>query len=163
MKTLLTIVLICTALALPGLAAPAPEPAVTAVEDFNLESFKQKVVVLDFWASWCKPCQKSLPWLAGLQEKYGEQGLQVVAVNLDQDLEDAAEMIAALPAAMILVHDPEGILAQKYQLEGMPSAFVFGRDGQLAATHVGFLDKDAKAKEIELKQLIEEGTDSAGH
>ena len=145
-------------LGLPALAADPTGPTPIPVEQFRLADHQGKVVILDFWASWCKPCQKSLPWLADMQEKYGPQGLVIVAVNLDENLKDAAAMVAGLPVTVILVHDPQSKLAEKYQLEGMPSAYIYGRDGKLVATHVGFHEKDTPEKEAALAALLSEGS-----
>ena len=123
-------------------------------EEFQLDSFQGKVVLMDFWASWCKPCQKSMPWLADLQATYGPEGLQVVAVNLDQDWDAAVEMASSLPPEVVLVHDPEGILADQRNLQGMPSTYLYGRDSRLKMVHVGFLVSETAAKEAEIKNLL---------
>lgn len=128
-----------------------------AVDQFDLATYQGKVVLLDFWASWCKPCQKSLPWLAKMQLEHGPDGLQVVAVNLDQDLAAATEMLAMLPDQVLVVHDPEGKLAAKFALEGMPSAFLFAPDGKLVASRVGFLEKEAPDREKEFLELLPKG------
>jgi thiol-disulfide isomerase/thioredoxin len=164
MKIFLTsfIFLALTAGFSPLLAGEAPGPKPLTAQDFHLENYQGRVVLLDFWASWCKPCRKSLPWLAEMQDRYREHGLVVVAVNLDQKLADAAEMVAALPEEVVLVHDPDGELARQYKLEGMPSSFIFGRDGKLVVRHLGFETRDADGRESQLKQLLEEGAKNDG-
>ncbi len=57
----------------------------------DLEAFEGKVLVVDFWASWCVPCRRSFPWFNDMQSKYGSQGLVIIGVNLDNDLEAATD------------------------------------------------------------------------
>ncbi len=125
-----------------------------SAEEFQLNNWQGKVVMMDFWASWCKPCEKSMPWLAYLQTTYGDDGLQVVAVNLDKDWQDAVKMAAELPSGVILVHDPRGILADERNLQGMPSAYLYDRTGDLKAVHVGFLPTETTARQTEVEALL---------
>jgi len=124
-------------------------------EEFQLGNWSGKVILMDFWASWCKPCEKSMPWLASLQSEYGADGLQVVAVNLDPDWQDAVKMAASLPPEIVLVHDPEGILANERNLQGMPSAYLYDRQGQLNAVHVGFIPNETAEKEKQIEALLQ--------
>lgn len=129
-------------------------------EEFQLENWQGKVVLMDFWASWCKPCEKSMPWLSHLQNTYGDDGLQIVAVNLDQDWQDALKMAYGLPSEVVLVHDPKGILADVRNLQGMPSAYLYDREGRLNAVHVGFTPSETADKEKEIEELLQsDGTE----
>ena len=145
-------------------AADAPTPArpIASPEDFKLSDYAGKVLIVDFWASWCKPCGESLPWLSGLAATHGKEGLAVIAVNVDEDLAKGAKLMKGLDPAIVVVHDPEGKLATQYELQGMPSAFVYDRTGKLRASHVGFLPAEADAKKQEIVQLLaEKGGDDA--
>ena len=126
-----------------------------AAEEFQLENWQGKVILMDFWASWCKPCEKSMPWLAHLQSTYGGVGLQVVAVSVDQNWEEAVEMASSLPPEVVLVHDPKGILAAERNLQGMPSAYLYDREGKLNAVHVGFAPNETSDKEAEIEALLQ--------
>ena len=97
-----------------------------------------KVVVVDFWASWCGPCRRSFPWMNAMIEKYSDDGLVIVAVNLDKDRAAADAFLAEIPAQFAIEFDPEAAIATEYGVEAMPSSFVFGRDGELVARHLGF-------------------------
>ncbi len=139
---------------LPTQAAkpPAPIPA----EDFDIADHAGRVILVDFWASWCPPCVESMPWLSRMASTHGDEGLTIVAINVDRDLKDAAKMLAALDPGIVVVHDETGSLAKAYELEALPSAFVYDRTGTLRASHVGFLLADAGAKEAELVALLKE-------
>jgi len=143
-------------------AAAAPR-TILGADQFDLAAYKGKVLVVDFWASWCKPCKESLPWLSGLAAAHGEQGLAIVAVNVEEDLDKGRKLLDALDPAIVVVHDPEGKLAARYELQGMPSAFVYDRSGELKAKHVGFLPAAADAKAQEILQLLQEKGDGDAH
>ena len=97
-----------------------------------------KVVMIDFWASWCVPCRRSFPWMNDMLRKYGDQGLVIVAVNLDKERAAADAFLAEVPAEFEIEFNPDASLAKAYGVEGMPTSFVLGRDGQLIAQHLGF-------------------------
>ncbi len=120
----------------------------------DLQQFRGKVVYLDFWASWCKPCRKSFPFMNALQDKYGPQGLQVIAVNLDRDRKQVDKFLAAYPARFLIAYDPEGEAARRYRVKGMPSSYLIDATGQIRARHIGFRDRDKAGLEAQIKQLI---------
>lgn len=129
--------------------------SVTANDDLmkaELVKHKGKVVYVDFWASWCGPCRKSFPWMNEIQKKYAQQGFTVVSVNLDSDKANALEFLEELPASFPVVYDPEGKIARQFKVKGMPSSYVFDRQGKLVLSHVGFFkDKIPQyTKEIEI-------------
>ena len=129
-------------------------PSLQAATPLNLEQHRGKVVLVDFWASWCTPCRQSFPWLNELQAKYGEQGLVVIGVNVDRTHEDAARFLRDVPAKFSIVYDPEGALASRYEVPGMPSSFVFGPSGELIAKHIGFRSADRDKRESEIRSLL---------
>lgn len=112
--------------------------AATAEDSLDLEQYRGKVVVVDFWASWCVPCRRSFPWLNRMQEKYAGDGLVVVGVNLDQDAKEAEAFLNEFPARFTIITDPDGILARKFDVMAMPSSYVIGRNGEIAKRHLGF-------------------------
>lgn len=145
---------------LAGAAAAADEPAPRAVvpaASFDLAAHAGKVVVLDFWASWCKPCRESMPWLSRLQREHGAKGLQVVAVSVDADEADMRSRLGEIDEGIVVVFDPEGVLASQYKLEGMPTTYLVDRAGKLRGSHLGFRAKDAAAREAEIVALLGEG------
>ncbi len=125
-------------LILAMLLAPLVTVAQTPSLTFDLAEYQGKVVVVDFWASWCVPCRRSFPWLNDMHAKHAEQGLVVIGVNMDANQKDAATFLEDYPAAFKIHYDTEAILAKEFGVEAMPSSFVICRDGQIKARHLGF-------------------------
>lgn len=149
------VVAACTAFAAIGTAG---EP----VQDrLGLASHLGEVVVVDFWASWCKPCRQELPWLATMQARHAKAGLTVLTVNLDQERPQADKLLATLGVTLPVVYDPDGALAEAHQIEGMPTSLIYDRDGKLRATRVGFDRDEEDAFEKLLVELLAGGTGDA--
>ena len=139
------------------LAAVQDAPAIklpTTNGEMDLASLRGKVVYLDFWASWCKPCKQSFPWMAEMKKTYQDKGLEIVAVNLDKEKKLADEFLEGLEVNFIVAFDKAGDSATRYELRGMPSSYLIGRDGKLYASHIGFREKDKVAMEEAIQQLL---------
>jgi cytochrome c biogenesis protein CcmG, thiol:disulfide interchange protein DsbE len=122
----------------------------------NLNSVEGRVVYLDFWASWCVPCRQSFPWMAAMNRAYEAQGLTVVAVNLDHERADADRFLRNFKPNFQVQFDPQGALAERYKVIGMPTSVVIDRHGIARYTHVGFRPADRAAYEAELRALLAE-------
>jgi len=112
-----------------------------AAENFDLAHYRGKVVYLDFWASWCTPCRASFPFMAEMAATHDDD-LAIVAINVDEHRADAQGFLADYETPFDIVFDPAGKLAGEHQVPGMPTSFLFDRDGQLIGSHVGFRKKD---------------------
>jgi thiol-disulfide isomerase/thioredoxin len=121
-----------------------------------LTALKGKVVYLDFWASWCKPCRKSFPWMNQMQQKYAAQGLQIIAINLDAEEGLAKTFLEKVPAQIPIIYDPEGKIASDYQLVGMPSSYLIDKEGKIRFSHKGFFSHSKDLYEQELVLLLNE-------
>ena len=130
-----------------GKPAPDFELPSSQQEGIKLSGYKGKVVYLDFWASWCVPCRETFPFMNQLREKYGSDGLEIVAVNIDTKRLDADKFLAQFPAAFTILFDPKRGVAKNYALKGLPTTFLIDREGNLLSTHLGF-QKD-RAGELE--------------
>ena len=130
----------------PVIAGPKKEnfrlPVLGGPGDLALENFRGKVVYLDFWASWCGPCRKSLPLYETLYQEIGGQGesaqFAVVAINLDEDKADAVRFLEKHPVSYPVLLDPEGVTAAGWQVKVMPSSFLLDRSGAVVKEYAGF-------------------------
>ena len=149
-------------LALAAIAAAADQPTVRAVlqpanerkaaPDFalkdssgstvSLKNYRGKIVLLDFWATWCHGCKQEIPWFSEFERKYAAKGLAVVGASMDEDGWKVVKPFletAKVPYRIILGDQP---MAKKYGIETMPDTFLIDRQGRIAATYVGLVDKD---------------------
>ena len=131
----------------------------SASEPLDLTQHRGRVVIVDFWASWCKPCRQSIPWLNAMRERYGASGLTIIGVNVDAERSDADKFLRDVPIEFEIVFDPKGDLAKQFKVQGMPSTFVFDRTGKMVDTFVGFRDAKKSEHEATLKNLL----NPAGH
>jgi cytochrome c biogenesis protein CcmG, thiol:disulfide interchange protein DsbE len=143
--------LLSIALACFSLTPVAADPADT----LGLERLRGKVVLVDFWASWCEPCRHSFPWLNAMQAKYADRGLVIIGVNVDRERADAERFLRDVPASFRIVYDPSGALAERYDVPGMPSSYLIGPNGEIVGRHVGFRNAARAEREAELQQLLE--------
>ncbi len=139
----------------------APDFQLSALPDgrggnavLSLRDLRGRVVYLDFWASWCGPCKQSFPWMNSLQQRYGAQGLQVVAVNLDERNEDARRFLAKVPAQFRVAFDGAGDTPKRYAILGMPTSVLIGADGRVLKVHSGFNADDTAALESAIQQAL---------
>lgn len=121
-----------------------------------LESSLGRVVLLDFWASWCAPCRRSFPWMADLQQRLERDGLTVIAVNVDHDRALADRFLARSPAGFRVEYDDSGSLAGQFGVQAMPTSIVIDRGGKIRYRHSGFRDAQRAEREREIIQLLQE-------
>ena len=129
--------------------------AADTADVLDLARFRGKVVLVDFWASWCEPCRQSFPWLNAMQAKYADRGLVVIGVNVDRERADADRFLQDVPAEFQIVYDPAGTLAARYDLPGMPASYVVGPKGDIVGRHLGFRNALRAEREAELQKLLE--------
>ena len=119
-------------------------------KDMKLASLKGKVILLDFWATWCGPCKIEIPWFVEFQKKYGKDGLQVVGVSVDDTQAKLKPYVSKMqmnyPILQGLDHDD---IQDFYgPLFGIPITVVISRDGRICAKHVGLSSKEGFEREI---------------
>jgi cytochrome c biogenesis protein CcmG, thiol:disulfide interchange protein DsbE len=124
----------------------------------ELAQYHGRVVWLDFWASWCGPCQQSFPWMQHIQQRYADRGLIVVAVNLDHDRRDAERFLRTFSHDFPVRFDPEGALPTRLNVRAMPTSFLIDARGDVHATHAGFKPADEASYEAEIERLLDKAS-----
>ncbi len=167
MKKSMTILgVLLLAMAVPRWAAP--RQGIIGEEGFNFElkdvngktvkrsDFKGKVVVLDFWAVWCGPCQLTLPLLQSLADKYRSEGLEVVGLHVDDRVPPVEEVKGYLEARKVSYTN----LLSSYQVDeayyvyAMPTSYILDRKGKVVKQHVGFGRDTPEKLEKELREVL---------
>ncbi|MCB9749183.1 MAG: TlpA family protein disulfide reductase [Myxococcales bacterium] len=134
----------------PAVTAGAPAPDFSLEgrdgETITLSALAGKVVIVDFWASWCAPCKDAMPHLEALYRERRDAGLVIIGVNIDGERGDAARFLDQVPVSFPIAFDGErGAVATRWSPPKMPSSFVIGRDGQVARVFPGFQPGDEEA------------------
>ncbi|MDD5036843.1 MAG: TlpA disulfide reductase family protein [Methylococcaceae bacterium] len=158
-KTLIALVLAALTGASIAAESPAPHCRVTDLQSgqaLDLPIPQGKVVYLDFWASWCGPCVMSFPFMNQLHAELKAQGLEVVAVDLDEVREDALAFLKKTPAQFTVVQDPEGKCPGLYDVKAMPNSYLIDRRGNIRHVHLGFRDGDKPALRQKVQELLAE-------
>lgn len=139
----------------PG--TPFPALAEAGLEGELPDLGDARVVVVDFWASWCGPCKASFPVYDDLQTKFGDDGLVVVAVSVDKDVAAMEKFIARMAPKFTVMRDAQQQLVKTAAVPTMPTSFVIDRRGVVRFVHVGFHGETSRREyEEEIKALLEE-------
>lgn len=129
-------------------------PALEAKKKFDVKSLKGKVVLVDFWASWCEPCKISMPFLNSLAKKYKGK-VEVIGINVDEAKKDAEGFLKDHPAPSVkFVSDAKQEFIKKVDVTTMPSSFILDKSGTVVLRHEGFREDDKKDIEAEIKKLL---------
>ena len=139
---------------------PAPDFHVKAVaggkKTISLKDLRGKVVLLDFWGTFCEPCKKSFPKLEALNRKYSATGLHVIGISEDED--DDKDKIPGFAdtygAKFSLAWDGDKSIAKQYKPETMPSSFLIDKEGIVRFAHVGFHDGEELEVDKEVRGLL---------
>jgi peroxiredoxin len=153
--------------ALAGGCSSAPKPAQTAVEhpdrkiaanfsladasgaQVKLADYKGKVVLLNFWATWCGPCKVEIPWFMEFNKTYKDKGLAVLGVSMDDDGWKSVKPYLAEKKMDYTVVVGNDQVAQSFGgIDSLPTTFLIDRDGRIAFAHMGLAGKDTYEKEI---------------
>jgi thiol-disulfide isomerase/thioredoxin len=168
----LLLLLIALILPRPLWAGNSPE-SISVIDSVlhDTTTLRNKVVYLDFWASWCPPCKSSFPWMCRLVDRYQGKGLEVVAVNVDRKPSAAHAFLEHLKSPLqeatdspaswdrlfkSVVFDSTGSVAKRFELEALPTSYIYGRDGRLRSQHQGFDESDTLSLDSLLTALLAE-------
>jgi thiol-disulfide isomerase/thioredoxin len=161
-KRILIATLVLTLLAQRAPAALKEGDALPDLGKFKLEgklpdTLKGRVILLDFWASWCGPCKKSFPAMQELHKQYAEQGLTILAVSVDENREEMQRFLKAANASFSTVRDAGHKLVAAADVSAMPTSFLIDRAGKVRYVHNGFnVDKTVKQYQEQIQLLLKE-------
>jgi peroxiredoxin len=153
------IVATTTAFAAAGDAAgPAPAFALTnlAGQSDALSQYKGQVVMVNFWATWCGPCQQEMPLLDQMYKKYKPAGFTLIGVNVDKEAPAVKELLARKPVSFPVLLDPANQVSKAYHVDEMPSSVIIDRKGQIRYIHRGYKPGDENEYQDRIRQLIRE-------
>lgn len=108
-----------------------------------LTAYRNRVILVNFWATWCAPCREEMPALQALQDKMGKEQVVVLAVNYGESLEKVQQFVQQMPVAFPMLLDRHMQAAKAWQVRVLPTSFVLGQDGQIRYSVVGLLDWSA--------------------
>jgi peroxiredoxin len=107
-------------------------------ENLRLSEYRGQVVMLNFWATWCGPCRQEMPLLEDIYGRYQPAGFSLLAINLDEESEDALEMASSLGVSFPLLFDDEKTVSRLYDIRAMPMTVLIDKDGRVRHVHQGY-------------------------
>jgi peroxiredoxin len=145
-------------------AAVAAIPSGTRAPDFtlrrgeggNLRLAEQRgrVVMVNFWATWCAPCRQEMPHLEAIHQKYRNAGFVLLGVSVDDDVKKAVDVAAQLGVTFPILLDTDKQVSRSYDLRTMPSTVLIDRDGQVRFVHRGWRDGYQVTYEQQVRELL---------
>ena len=128
--------------------------AIDGNKSLALNDYRGKVVLIDFWASWCPPCLRSLPKYDDLRREIGTSDFEIIAINVDENTDDARKFLQKHPVDYPIAKDPKGILPSVYGIKVMPTSYLIDRDGVVQYVHTAFKEGDIEKLKVEIEKLI---------
>ena len=135
----------------PGFLLPAIQEG---QPDISMAALEGKTVYVDFWASWCGPCLKSLPLYNEMYHKYKNQGFEIIAINVDNPVEDGLDFLIDTPLDFLIPSDPDGETAELFKVIGMPTSYLVTPKGKVELVHMGFRNGDMEIIEEAIEKVL---------
>lgn len=157
---LLTFLLLSSKLLAQSIGEKAPDFSGNSFtgEEIKLSDFKNKILILDFWASWCSPCRKEMPFLIELHEKFENKDFEIIAINIDTKESKAQNFLEKLEIKpnFPLLWDKSSKIPPKFKLETMPTTYLIDKKGNIRFIHKGFKESYKEEFLTELEVLFNE-------
>jgi thiol-disulfide isomerase/thioredoxin len=129
---------------------------------YNLADYRGRVVIVTFWASWCGPCLKEIPVMAGLQAEVTRDKLEILAINWGEDWDKFHQIKRTLRNVdLTLVSDSDRTLGNQFDVDSIPHMLIIGKDGRIAALHIGYSENDIPVFVKEINALMAAGAPNA--
>jgi peroxiredoxin len=141
----------------PG--APAPDFTLKSLDgspNLRLAEQRGRVVLVNFWATWCGPCKQEMPHLNRLYEKYRSAGFVLLGVNIDEDARKAAGAASGMGVRFPVLHDAAKGVTKLYDVQSMPATVLIDRDGKVRYLHRGYQDGLEARYEQQIRELVKE-------
>lgn len=122
----------------------------------QFQEYEGKVLYVDFWASWCGSCMQSFPFLNQLAHEFGEQGLHIVGVNLDEKVDDALAFLAHHPSKFTITNHGGESCAKSFDVQAMPTSYLIDKHGVIRHIHQGFREGEIEELKLQITQLLAE-------
>jgi peroxiredoxin len=138
--------------------APAPDFTLRTLDGQKLRLGEQRgrVVLVNFWATWCGPCRQEMPHLNKLYEKYKSSGFVLLGVNVDDDTRQAAGVADKLGVKFPVLPDADKRVSRQYDLSAMPSTVLIDRDGKVRYLHRGYQSGYEDTYDKQIRELLKE-------
>jgi peroxiredoxin len=141
-----------------GVLAPSFElPVLGASNSVSLEQYKGKVVLLNFWATWCKPCEDEMPAMDRLYRALAPEGFEMLAVSVDEEAGPVETFRRRLGVSFPILMDPAQDVSRLYQTTGFPESLLIDGRGMIVERYIGPRDWDHATYAKRIRRLMEEG------
>jgi peroxiredoxin len=141
------------------LSGPAPGFSLQSSDgqQVSLASLKGKVVMVNFWATWCVPCRQEMPHLQALYDRYNSLGFELLAVNVEKNnAEGARKWLEETPVTFPVLFDPNNEVTKLYKVQTMPSTVLVARDGTMRFIHHGYKPGYESEYQTQVRALLRE-------
>ena len=125
-------------------------------ENLRLEDHHGEVVMLNFWASWCGPCRQEMPLMDELYSQYKDLGFTILAVNVDENRDEALRFLDKVPVNYPILYDPESSVSELYEVQAMPTTVMIDRNGNARYLHYGYQPGYEDEYEQQIRELVRE-------
>ncbi|HLZ97630.1 MAG TPA: TlpA disulfide reductase family protein [Steroidobacteraceae bacterium] len=157
-QTAMALVLMAGTAFAAGAGGPAPSFTLAALggQQAALSQYKGQVVMVNFWATWCGPCQQEMPLLDQMYKKYKPAGFTLIGVNVDKEAPAVKDLMARKPVSFPVLLDPSNQVSKAYHVDEMPSSVLIDRKGEIRYIHRGYRPGDENEYQDRIRQLIRE-------
>ncbi len=140
-----------------GRPAPMFEATTMTGQPLSLNDLRGRVLLVDFWASWCEPCREEFPEFEAMYRDLRDRGVEIIAVSVDRKRENAEAFLAKHPATFPVIHDPDRAIADRFKPRAMPTAYVIDQAGVVRFVHLGYQREYLAKYREEITRLLAEG------
>ena len=141
-----------------SLGEKSPDCVLTSINNVpvHFHEYEGKVLYVDFWASWCVSCMQSFPFLNQLTHEFGDKGLHIVGVNLDEKIDDTLAFLAHHPSQFTIANHGSEQCAKSFDVQAMPTSYLIDKHGVIRHIHQGFREGEVDELKTKITQLLAE-------